>query len=172
MLIATCNWTGWITLLATVVVAGATLCYAWLVWRQLRLSEPRVFPYIATRNGRPHVNVTNTGGATAYKVSVKIKWPEPPEQVKGPREPVEVESPEVGKLSPDETISFESPHEIVVREHFNGWPEYDVTVEVAYERGGKPFAPDETHLYFGKYMKKKHDSKMKAGPGSSHGVRL
>ena len=124
-----------------------------------------MFPYIATRNGRPYVNVSNTGGATAYKVSIKIEWPVPPEPVKGTRE--SVESPEFGKLSSGETISFESPHEFAVKEHFKGSvtnsTEYRVSVVVAYEaRGGKAFRPEETVLDFGDHIRKMRQSRKRS----------
>ena len=151
---------------ATADVAVATKDYVKLVREQLCLSEPRVFPYIATRSGHPHVNVTNAGGATAYKVSVKIHWPEPPEEVEDDRKPDDVESPEVGKLSAGETISFKSPHKIVAKDHLKRSGEYVVKVKVEYEgRGEKRFGPNEVDLDFGKYMTKKNKSKMKARPG-------
>lgn len=156
-------WLAATTMLATVVVAVATVTYVVLVYRQLRLGEPRVSPYVASRNGRPFVNVTNTGAATAYKVLVRIDWPQPPVSVAGV--PESVESPMYEKLLPGETLSFESPHDLVGKDHFDDATDYRVAVSVAYEALGRSRRePSPFTLDYGHHIRQMRQARQRSQP--------
>lgn len=146
--------------LATVFLVIATFWYVRLVYRQLRLGEANVFPYVASRNGRPFVYVTNAGVATAYRVFIRINWPEPPAPVSGV--PVSVESPEFGKLTQGEIIPFESPHEIIAINHLKNPEDYQVKVLIEYNSfGDKHKKSNEVILKFGHHFVQMRKSRIK-----------
>ena len=146
---------------ATIFLVIATFWYVRLVYKQLRLGEPSIFPYIASRNGRLFVNVTNAGGATAYHVSIQIDWPKPPEPVLG--DPISVTSPEFGKLSPNETICFGSPHAIIARDHIiTDKTDYKVKVFINYySNHHKHNKTNTVILDYGNHFSQMRKSRMK-----------
>lgn len=131
-----------ITTIVLVIITGLyvilTRKLAVVAQQQLAIQQPSVLAYVDTHERLPVVKVTNTGRATAYEVLININWPKPPQGVDGKAKGVE--SPNYGKLSPDDIIAFKSPHKIDVKRHFDKSTEYKVVVRIMYHlvAGGSP----------------------------------
>lgn len=145
-----------VTAAATIVVAIATVVYARLVYRQVQLSEPMVLAYVGTRNGRPQVDVVNTGTTAAYQVTVAIDWSQPPD---GLGDACHVESPEYGQLSPQQTLYFLSPHSLDLSRKGGANSGYTAIVSVSYSIAGGKTRSHEYLLNFGEHVARMREAR-------------
>ena len=141
-----------VTAVATIVVAVATVVYARLAYRQVQLGEGRVLAFVGTNSGRPQVNVANGGATAAYEVSIAIDWPAPPADVAGTES--RVESPIYGRLSPEETIHFLSPHDFDITDSTYLQTDYVARVRVSYSAPGSRRRDDEFTIDFGDHVRR------------------